>query len=119
MHKVSEEYLQELYTTATLFILTPINTAQHHFEGFGLVYLEAASAGLPVIGTFGNGAQEAIQNGRNGILVPQNNVEETAEAIFSILSDPQKQKLMSKESLKWLQLNTIENEITKILEIYK
>jgi phosphatidylinositol alpha-1,6-mannosyltransferase len=116
---VSEKKLGELYNDASLFVLTPINTSDHHIEGFGLVYLEAARSGLPVIGTFGTGAEDAINNGKNGILVKQNDPENTADAMIRILSDGLLRENMSKGSLMWSREKTIDNEVKNILEIYE
>lgn len=118
LHDVSEEKLVELYNNARLFVLTPINAEGHHMEGFGLVYLEAARAGLPVIGTFGTGAEDAVHDGYNGILVPQSDIEKTAEAMRKILSPGELSGKMSGQSLIWAKENSIENEVGKILEIY-
>ena len=115
---ISEEKLVELYLNATLFTLTSINTAGIHFEGFGIVYLEAARFGLPVIGTFDTGGEDAINNGKNGILVHQNNIEETVEAMRKILIDKSLLEKMSEESLEWSKLNSVDREVDKILEIY-
>ena len=41
------------------------------FEGFGIVYLEAAMAGLPAIGGRGCGAEDAIVDGTTGLLVDE------------------------------------------------
>ncbi len=116
--EISDEELFKLYSSASLFVLTSINTADIHFEGFGIVYLEAARFGLPMIGTFDTGGEDAINNGKNGILVHQNNIEETAGAMRKILSDQGLWKQMSRESIEWSKLNTIEKEVDKILEIY-
>lgn len=118
-HNISDEELQKLYDQAELFILTPINTKSHHFEGFGLVYLEAARAGLPVIGTLSTGAEDAISNGYNGILVPQNDVTMTAEALESILSSENKKRSMSEASRGWANKNSIENQTKKFLALYE
>ncbi len=39
-------------------------------EAFGLVYQEAAAAGLPAIGTNHNAVPEIIIDGETGLLVP-------------------------------------------------
>ncbi|MBE2225661.1 MAG: glycosyltransferase family 4 protein, partial [Anaerolineae bacterium] len=39
------------------------------YEGFGIVYLEGMSFGLPAIGTTSGAAGEIIQDGENGVLV--------------------------------------------------
>jgi alpha-maltose-1-phosphate synthase len=41
-----------------------------HDEAFGLVYEEAAAAGLPAIGTLLNAIPEIVLDGRTGVLVP-------------------------------------------------
>lgn len=115
---ISDEKIQELYETATLFALTPINDDGHHIEGFGLVYLEAARAGLPVIGTMGTGAEDAISEGNNGFLVPQDDVEKTADAMRTILSNQELREKMSRASVEWAQKNSSEEENKKILKVY-
>jgi phosphatidyl-myo-inositol dimannoside synthase len=119
LSEISDEKLAGLYSRATIFVLTPINTADIHFEGFGLVYLEAARAGVPVIGTKGTGAEDAIKDGYNGILVPQNDIGKTAEAMKTILSNKDDYQKMSLASYDWARLNSIENEVAKFLAIYK
>jgi len=57
------------------------------FEGLGCVYLEAMSAGKPVIGCRGQGIAEIIQHGTNGFLVGAENEEELALAIAMLLRD--------------------------------
>jgi glycosyltransferase involved in cell wall biosynthesis len=39
------------------------------YEGFGIVYLEGMSFGLPAIGTTSGAAGEIIQDGENGVLI--------------------------------------------------
>ncbi len=64
---VSDEELSCLYQSTRVFILTSVNQGRQ-IEGSGLVFLEAAAAGLPVIGTTGNGIEDAVKEGYNGIL---------------------------------------------------
>jgi phosphatidylinositol alpha-1,6-mannosyltransferase len=57
-------------------------------EGFGIVYLEAAMAGLPAIGGRDCGAEDAIDDGVTGLLVDGNDVAAIAGAIVRIVDDP-------------------------------
>lgn len=82
----SDDELVYLYRHSDIFLLTPLNI-DHHFEGFGLVYLEAAAAGLPSIGSSDCGAEDAIKNNQTGFLVPQDNVEATSNAIMELLGN--------------------------------
>ena len=115
---VPEEELKSLYGKAKLFILTSVNV-NHHFEGFGLVFLEAAAAGLPVIGTLGNGIEDAVEDGYNGFLVPQNNVEKTADSILEIMASHEKWLKMSQASLDWANSHDLSKMIHQYLEIYR
>ena len=97
---LSDKKLSDFYGRAKLFILTSVNE-NHHFEGFGLVFLEAAAAGLPVIGTLNKGIEDAVKNGFNGILIPQSDIKATTEALLKILWDEQLRKKLSFNSFSW------------------
>jgi phosphatidylinositol alpha-1,6-mannosyltransferase len=66
---VSEDEKVDLLQRAEVFLHTPVTAADGGFEGFGIVYLEAAASGTPCIGTTGCGAEDAIVDGRTGLLV--------------------------------------------------
>ena len=57
-------------------------------EGFGIVYLEANHYGLPVIAGRSGGAGEAVEHGLNGLLVDPLSVNDIAQAIMSLLTNP-------------------------------
>ena len=95
---ISNEELIGLYKNAELFLLLP-QDVNKDIEGFGLVFLEAASCGLPVISSLGTSAEDAVANGRNGILVDSKNVDEAGEAIGRILSDKELRARFSAESV--------------------
>lgn len=97
--KISDEELLGLYQKADVFVLTPVNT-KDNFEGFGLVYLEAGACGRPVVGTFGCGAQEAIEDGVTGILVPQNDVKKTAQAVVALLGNTELAQKMGQAGIE-------------------
>ena len=85
--RIPDGELKELYRSAAVFALTPVNTGVA-FEGFGLAYLEAGAHRLPVVGSLGCGAEDAIIDGKTGYLVPQEAPEEIAARIRSLLLDP-------------------------------
>ncbi|MEK7590451.1 MAG: glycosyltransferase family 4 protein [Patescibacteria group bacterium] len=100
INNISEEELINLYKNAELFILLPQDDGKD-IEGFGLVFLEAAACGLPVIATKETSAEDAVLNNKNGILVPPKDYKEAANAIFKILSDLSLKQSFSEESLKF------------------
>ncbi len=70
-------------------------------EGLGIVYLEASSCGLPVIAGKSGGAPDAVIEGRTGVLVNGNNVEEISNAIIGVLANPARAMNMGKEGRSW------------------
>lgn len=85
--QVSEAELKARYYSCDLFLLTPVQEGVA-FEGFGLVYLEAGACGKPVVGSRSGGVPDAVVDGQTGLLVPEGDVEATADAIVRLLSDP-------------------------------
>ncbi len=58
-------------------------------EGFGIVYLEAAAHGKPVVAGNVGGAVDAVGDGETGLLVDPTDAEAVAGAIVRLLSDPE------------------------------
>ncbi len=100
--KVEEGFLVALYQNAELFILMP-HDDKKDIEGFGLVFLEAAACGLPVIGTKNSGATDAIVPGVNGYLVEPDNTGEAAAAISKILSRKELRQKLSRGSAEFVR----------------
>jgi len=55
------------------------------YEGLGCVYLEAMSSGRPAIGCRGQGIDEIIEHGKNGLLISPGSQTELAESLRVIL----------------------------------
>lgn len=58
-----------------------------HYEGFGIVAVEAMSWGLPVIASSVGGLAEIVEDGKNGLLIEPKNTESIKRAINKIISD--------------------------------
>lgn len=56
-------------------------------EGFGIVYVEAAACGVPVIGGRGGGTGESIVDGVTGLRVDPHDVDSVADAALKLLTD--------------------------------
>lgn len=69
-------------------------------EPFGLTLLEAAAAGLPIVATNDGGPRDIVSNCRNGLLVDPMDDRAIGEAIVEILSDPGRQRELSKRGAK-------------------
>jgi len=85
---ILDSELPAFYQNAELFIMPSRQLADGDVEGFGIVYLEANFYGLPVIGGRSGGAAEAVEQGVNGLLVDPLSVNDIAQAIMSLLTNP-------------------------------
>jgi Glycosyltransferase len=69
-----------------------------HSETFGLVALESAASGTPVVGFRGSGLLESVAEGRSGLLVGSRDPRDWAETIGLLLDDPQALSRMSESA---------------------
>jgi glycosyltransferase involved in cell wall biosynthesis len=63
-------------------------------EAYGLAYLEAQAAGLPVIAQATAGVPEVVIGGVTGLLTPDGDLPAFADAVASLLDEPRKQSEM-------------------------
>jgi phosphatidylinositol alpha-1,6-mannosyltransferase len=82
----SDEETRDAYERAWCFAL-PVRRERHDVEGFGLVYLEAATARLAAIGGRDSGADDAIRHGTTGLLVDGRSTSEITHALDVLLRD--------------------------------
>jgi phosphatidylinositol alpha-1,6-mannosyltransferase len=85
--KVPVSDLPAYYAAADIFV-HPNRVDDGDFEGFGIVFLEAAAAGLPVIGGITGGVPEAIAAEVTGLLVSGTDVDEMRCAILRLATSP-------------------------------
>ncbi|MCQ9156288.1 glycosyltransferase [Acidomonas methanolica] len=72
---------------SAMLVLPSVRTPGGRVEGLGLVLLEAAATGLPVVGTRSGGIPESMLEGETGLLVPERDVEALAGALAALLDD--------------------------------
>jgi glycosyltransferase involved in cell wall biosynthesis len=107
------------YGAADVFALPSLHVGRK-FEGFGLVYLEAGAAGLPAIGTYDCGAEDAIEHGVTGLLVPQSDVTlALADAIISLLNDPARAAQMGAAGRARAQHQTWDRAAQQVIALYE
>lgn len=119
---VSDAELAEYYQQASVFILTPQDgqsSEELHFEGFGLVYLEAGAYGVPVIATDSGGVADAVKHGETGFLHPQNDIEGLAGSALQLLTNEQLNQRMGQANRQWAETLTWEACAEAYLQAYR
>ncbi len=71
-------------------------------EGLGIVYLEASSCGLPVVGGKSGGAPDAVFVGETGVVVDGTDTSEIAGACIDLLNNPELCALMGATGRAWI-----------------
>jgi len=86
--RVDNRILENLYKITDIFVMPNI-PVHGDMEGFGIVNLEAASYGLPVVASNLEGITEAVQDDKNGFLVEPQNANKFIKIINNLLDDEQ------------------------------
>lgn len=97
---IPDDELSDLYEGADIFAMTSINLEQS-VEGFGLVYLEAAAHGLPVVAHDVGGVPEAVIDGVTGLLVPPHRPLQLAAAFEKLIHDAMLRRRLGSAGREW------------------
>ncbi|HSK29639.1 MAG TPA: glycosyltransferase family 4 protein [Candidatus Limnocylindria bacterium] len=81
---VDDDELIKLYHASDVVVL-PALDMKDDIEGFGIVALEAAAAGKPVVATRVGGIADAVENGKSGILVEPECYEDLSRTVAGLL----------------------------------
>ena len=82
--QVADDDLVEHYQLGDVFIMPNRELPNGDTEGFGLVFLEANSCGLPVIAGRDGGSTDAVRHGVNGLVVDGRSVDAIAAAMLQL-----------------------------------
>jgi D-inositol-3-phosphate glycosyltransferase len=82
--RVSRDAMPALLRSADIVVCAP------WYEPFGIVPLEAMACGRPVVATAVGGQIDSVADGVSGILVPPRDPGALAEALRSLLGDPER-----------------------------
>lgn len=104
--------LYELYKIGNVF------ATASEIETQGIVLIEAAATGLPLVAVDKGAVSEVCIDGENGYLCQPGNVAEIAAAIMKILSDGKLREKFSKNSIKIASEHDFERTLDKFINIY-
>lgn len=95
-----DDELDQVYDRADVFAMTSIDYG-HSVEGFGLVYLEAAAHGLPVVAHDVGGVADAVVDGTTGLLVPPERPAQLTAAFEKLISDGRLRHRLGQAGRSW------------------
>ena len=110
--KVTGPDLYDVYRMGDVF------ATASEIETQGIVLIEAAATGLPLIAVDGGAVAEVCQNKVNGFLVEPGDIHAIAQAMSDILSNDALREEMAKRSIEIASDHSLEVTAEKFIEIY-
>lgn len=110
---VPHPMLADIYRAADV-VLVPSRT-----ESFGLVALEAAACGTPLVASDVGGLRTAVQDGSTGLLVAERTPEAFARALRSILADPGMREAMGDAGARFARRYDWRRAAAGLLAVYE
>lgn len=111
--KVLSPDLEEVYKSGTLFATASETETQ------GIVLIEAAATGLPLVAVDAGAVRELCQDGRNGTLCRPKDVDALSAGMTRILKDAKLHKKYSTESQKIAKNHDLNHTLSRFEEIYE
>jgi phosphatidyl-myo-inositol dimannoside synthase len=102
--EVPAQDLPRYYAVGDVFAMPCRNRfAGLEVEGWGIVFVEAAACGRPVVVGDSGGARETLLDGETGFLVDGGSVGEVADSVAMLLEDPALAESMGKQGRAWVE----------------
>lgn len=87
-------------------------------EAFGLAYLEAQAAGLPVIAQATAGVPEVVLDGETGLLTPAGDADALAAAIDGLLGDGEQRRALGQQARRFVHAErSLEGAAAQLAEL--
>ncbi len=88
---------------AAMLVLPSVHTITGRVEGLGMVLLEAAATGVPVVASRVGGIVEGVIDGRTGFLVPERDVDALGARMNDLLDEPALRLRMGVEARSFVE----------------
>jgi phosphatidylinositol alpha-1,6-mannosyltransferase len=99
---VSDDEKRVLFAAADVHAMPSVQLGEM-IEGFGIVFLEAAAAGVPSICGNSGGQMEAVRDGETGIVVDGRESANIATALRQLAREPQRRAQMGRNGRVWAE----------------
>lgn len=109
--EVEDKMLRRLYQTSHIYALFS------RYESFGLSYLEAMSAGLPVITWENDVTREILAKG--AILTKRNSIPDAVKALTMLVNTETKREILGREAFEHARGYTWDTVAEKFLRLYQ
>jgi glycosyltransferase involved in cell wall biosynthesis len=86
----SESEINAIFGASHVFVAPFVETDGGDKDGIPTALLEGMAAGLPTVATNAGSILEVIEDGVDGVIVPQGDAEALASAIATLLRDPER-----------------------------
>ena len=101
---------------AAMLVLPSVKTGTGRIEGLGMVLLEAAATGIPVVASNVGGIQEGVVDGQTGFLVPGRDAEALCRRMGELLDRPDTRRRMGADARAFVLRQFDIGRQTEILE---
>lgn len=110
---LKEERKQQVLRAADAFV-----SASEH-EGFGIVFLEAMEAGLPIVATGKGGHRDFLIEGENAVFVPVGDRERLRAAIWRMSREGQLRERMANNNREKVKMFYLDKTARRFEEVLK
>lgn len=113
LNKPTKEIGKE-YAASSMLVMSS------HYEGFPMVMIEAMACGLPVVTfDFKCGPRDIINEGENGLIVPDSDVEALANAMMKLMNDDELRTGMGEEAKRVVETYSQEKVMGQWLKLFE
>lgn len=90
-----------------------------HYEAMPYTLLEALHSGVPIVTTAVGGAEETVQNGRNGIILPvTSSARQIGDALIALARDPEGREAHIKAAAALADMRTVDAMVAQTIDVY-